>query len=111
MPELSQISIGGVLYDIKDNIARQNTSVELDTEMLDDSENGVQNKVIKAYVDETVKTEVTIQIEETVQDTVQETIKDTVDETVKEAVDKAIEDALSGGTTEEDNNDEIDSWF
>lgn len=99
MAEISQIEVNGVLYDLKDTTARQNTGIELDTEMLDDSERGVQNKVIKAYVDNTVVQEVTIQIETQVQDTIQE------------SVDKAVEDALSGGSSSDENNDEIDSWF
>ena len=80
MAEISQINIGGVLYDIKDTTARQNTGAELDTEMSDTSENGVQNRVIKAYIDDSVAHEVTIQIETQVQENIQETVKDTVEE-------------------------------
>jgi len=79
MPEISQINIGGVLYDIKDTTARQSGGVELDTTMSDTSENGVQNKVIKAYVDDAVKAEVTTQIETQVQDTIQDSVEETLD--------------------------------
>ena len=51
MADLSQIKIGGVLYDIKDATARENEGIELDTEMSDTSTNGVQNCIVKAYVD------------------------------------------------------------
>ena len=100
MAEISQINIGGVLYDIKDTTARQNTGIELDAEMSDTSTNGVQNCTVKAYVDNAVATEVTVQIENQLQDTIQE------------SVDKAVEDALSGGSDDNNNNnDMIDSWF
>lgn len=93
MAELSQINVGGVLYDIKDATARQNTGIELDTEMSDTSEHGVQNKVIKAYIDnaliEEVSKEVAAQIEEQVQDTVKENVEDTLDE--KTATDDDID--------------------
>lgn len=57
MATISQIEIKGVLYDIKDTTARQDTGTELDTAMSDTSENGVQNKVVKAYVDDAITTE------------------------------------------------------
>lgn len=99
MAELSQIEVDGILYDIKDTTARENTGIELDIEMSDTSEKGVQNKVIKAYVDSKVVEEVTTQIESQVQ------------ETIQDSVDKAVEDALSGDSSDEENNDIIDSWF
>lgn len=80
MAELSQIEVGGVLYDIKDATARQNSGIELDTAMSDTSEKGVQNKVIKAYVDSTVKTEVITQVETQVQETVKESVEGTLND-------------------------------
>lgn len=80
MPELSQINVGGVLYDIKDATARQNAGIELDTAMSDTSTNGVQNCIIKAYVDSAVATEVTTQIETQVQDKVQESVEETLED-------------------------------
>ena len=99
MAELSQIKIGGVLYNIKDATARENTGIELDTEMNETSTNGVQNCVIKAYVDNQITTEVENQIEIQLQDSIQETVN------------KAVDEKLSNDSSDEDINDEIDSWF
>ena len=76
MAELSQIKIGGVLYDIKDTIARENSGIELDTEMNETSTNGVQNCVIKAYVDNAVATEIEVKIQDVVKDSVSDTLED-----------------------------------
>lgn len=102
MADLSQIKIGGVLYDIKDATARENEGIELDTEMSDTSTNGVQNCIVKAYVDNSVKTEVTNQIETQVQNSIQETVQEEIEKT------------LSGGSEDgsgTNTDDEIDSWF
>lgn len=97
MATISQIEISGVLYDIKDTTARQNTGTELDTAMSDTSENGVQNKVIKTYVDDAITTE-TARIETQLQDTIQE------------SVEQAVSDVISNSSSP-DTDAEIDSWF
>lgn len=58
MAELSQIKINGVLYDIKDSVARETSGVNLEE--------------VKEYVNNQIVTEV----ENKVQDVVKDTIED-----------------------------------
>ena len=86
-----------VFYVYDDDEGYDGNNTELDTAMSDTSENGVQNKVIKAYVDDTIKEETT-QIEAQLQDTIQE------------SVEQAVSDAMSNSSGS-DADAEIDSWF
>lgn len=96
MPDISSIKVDGVIYTIKDTVARQNAGITVDTAMSDTSEAAVQNKVIKSYVDTALAdrpttTEVTTEIQTTV-----ETV-------VEEKVDQAIADKMTDATQDDLN--------